>query len=125
MAKGKSARGVTDVSEPTTPNLSLKARRDLSAVLIAELFVQTSERLSRNFQLHPPIGRDDDIATNDSGNLRLPKMFEAVEDRGKVSVMTLSERPTGQSDLISTGRWDRKAGLTQELEKISATIMSK
>jgi hypothetical protein len=83
------------------------------------------ERSSRNFQLHPPIGRDDDIATNDSGNLKLPKMFEAVEKGGVLQISLLSERPTGESQLISTGRWDRKAGLAEKLEQLSAEVMTK
>lgn len=85
---------------------------------------RAGQRLSTNFQLHPPIGRDDDIATNDSGNLRLPKMFEAVETRqGHLTVSLLSERPTGESTLVSTGRWDRRAGLAQELEEVSEQVM--
>jgi len=81
-------------------------------------------RLSRNFQLHPPIGRDDDIATNDSGNLRLPKMFEAVEmTDGNLVVTLLSERPTGESELVSVGRWDRQAGLADQLELASEQVM--
>ncbi len=85
---------------------------------------RAGDRLSTNFQLHPPIGRDDDIATNDSGNLRLPKMFEAVETtEGHIVVNLLSERPTGESELVSVGRWDRAAGLAQRLEEASERVM--
>jgi len=85
---------------------------------------RAGERKSTNFQLHPPIGRDDDIATNDSGNLRLPKMFEALQSAdGTLAVTLLNERPTGESTLVSTGRWDRTAGLAAELEMVSEEVM--
>jgi hypothetical protein len=66
-------------------------------------------RLSTNFQLHPPVGRDDDVATNLSGNLQLPKIFEAlVEPSGLVRVTLLRESPISASVFLGSGRWDRK-----------------
>lgn len=42
---------------------------------------------SYNFQLHPPVGKDSNIATNQCGNLELPLMFWAEEDEsGQVVV---------------------------------------
>jgi hypothetical protein len=37
-------------------------------------------RLSNNFQLHPPVGKDINLATNNCGNLELPLMFYAEEN---------------------------------------------
>lgn len=85
-----------------------------------------SERLSRNYQLHPPVGRDDDIATNESGNLRLPLMFEALQIDGVLQVTKyVGERPIAASELVSVGRWDGKAGLTASLEAESSKVMAK
>ncbi len=83
-----------------------------------------SARKSTNYQLHPPIGRDDDIATNDSGNLRLPKMFEAVTRKGKFLVNVLSTSPARSSTLVSKGRWDRRSGVTFELEQQSLAAVA-
>lgn len=46
---------------------------------VVERWFNLSSR-SYNFQLHPPVCRDDNIATNECGNLDLPLMFEAAED---------------------------------------------
>jgi hypothetical protein len=81
---------------------------------------RTNDRKSRNYQLHPPIGRDDDIVTNDSGNLRMPKMFEAIiRTGGSIDVTMLHERPTGACEPVSIGRWDRTSGLAADLEGVS------
>jgi hypothetical protein len=43
-------------------------------------------RKSNNFQLHPPVGKDSNLATNECGNLELPLMFHAEENgKGKLS----------------------------------------
>jgi len=42
---------------------------------------------SDNFQLHPPVGKDSNIATNNCGNLELPLMFFAHEnEQGQMEV---------------------------------------
>lgn len=38
-----------------------------------------SKKSSGNFQLHPPCWDDSSLATNDSGNLTIPLIFEAVQ----------------------------------------------
>jgi MamI restriction endonuclease len=51
---------------------------------------------SYNFQLHPPVQKDVDVATNEAGNLKLPLMFESNENANgimKVMKFDLSERP--------------------------------
>jgi hypothetical protein len=49
-----------------------------------------SQRSSGNFQIHPPVGRDDNIGTNLCGNLELPLMLAATEnDDGTVHVNSL------------------------------------
>jgi hypothetical protein len=42
---------------------------------VAEKWYKGSKK-SANFQLHPPIGRDDSIVTNRCGNLSLPLLFD-------------------------------------------------
>jgi hypothetical protein len=42
---------------------------------VAEKWYKGSKR-SSNFQLHPPIGRDDNIVTNKCGNLSLPLLLD-------------------------------------------------
>ena len=41
---------------------------------------RNGERKSKNFQIHPPVKKDSNIATNLSGNLELPLMYEAREN---------------------------------------------
>jgi hypothetical protein len=54
-----------------------------------------SQRSSGNFQIHPPVGRDDNIGTNLCGNLEFPLMLKATEsDDGTMLVNFL--------DLLST-----------------------
>lgn len=43
---------------------------------VAEKWYKGSKK-SSNFQLHPPIGRDDNIVTNKCGNLSLPLLLDA------------------------------------------------
>ncbi|WP_456371376.1 MamI family restriction endonuclease [Thermodesulfatator atlanticus] len=46
---------------------------------------------SGNFQLHPPCWRDDNIATNQAGNLELPLMFYAIQRRiGAIDYMEIT-----------------------------------
>jgi hypothetical protein len=52
---------------------------------------------SYNFQLHPPVGKDSNIATNNCGNLELPLMFLAHEnEQGQMEVdfLQLAELPS-------------------------------
>lgn len=47
----------------------------------------SSSRKSDNFQLHPPVSKDSNLATNNSGNLDLPLMFRADElEKGEVII---------------------------------------
>lgn len=56
-----------------------------------------TSRRSNNFQLHPPVGKDSNLSTNECGNLELPLMFHAEEnEQGQVIVKRL--RPTGLGD---------------------------
>jgi hypothetical protein len=70
-------------------------------------------RKSRNFQLHPPIGTDDDVATNLSGNLRLPKIFEArlSRDRSNDELLQCDESTDEQSVSLGAGRYNRVTGV--------------
>ena len=49
---------------------------------VVERWFNQSSR-STNFQLHPPVRRDDNIATNENGNLELPLMFKAEEEKNR------------------------------------------
>lgn len=46
-------------------------------------------RKSNNFQLHPPVGKDSNLATNNCGNLELPLMFHAEENKQGQMVVEL------------------------------------
>ncbi len=47
-------------------------------------------RKSNNFQLHPPVSKDSNLATNNCGNLELPLMFHAEEnEQGQMAVKLL------------------------------------
>ncbi len=46
-------------------------------------------RKSNNFQLHPPVGKDSNLATNNCGNLELPLMFHAEENKQGQMVVNL------------------------------------
>jgi hypothetical protein len=60
-----------------------------------------SKRSSGNFQIHPPVGRDDNIGTNLCGNLELPLMLLATEsDDGTVLVNFLDLSSTRVCRLI-------------------------
>jgi hypothetical protein len=52
---------------------------------------------SYNFQLHPPVGKDSNIATNQCGNLELPLMFWAEEDEAGQVVVNFFQKD-GLSD---------------------------
>ncbi len=53
-------------------------------------------RKSDNFQLHPPVGKDSNLATNECGNLELPLMFHAEENkRGQMVVKLLQVAEAG------------------------------
>lgn len=53
----------------------------------------TSSRTSDNFQLHPPVGKDSNLATNNCGNLDLPLMFRADElEHGEVTVSFFQDK---------------------------------
>jgi hypothetical protein len=67
---------------------------------------------SYNFQLHPPVQKDTDVATNEAGNLKLPLMFEASEimkglfrvlrfDRADHTCEPVPREGAGQSRLMS------------------------
>lgn len=56
---------------------------------------------SYNFQLHPPVRKDSNIATNECGNLELPLMFWAEEDEsGQVVVKFFQETALPPCTLI-------------------------
>ncbi|MHC1738812.1 MAG: MamI family restriction endonuclease [Ignavibacteriaceae bacterium] len=56
------------------------------------------KRTSGNFQIHPPCWKDNNIVTNESGNISAPLMFEAVQlkigeiDFVQVNKFTLNTR---------------------------------
>jgi len=50
-------------------------------------------RKSNNFQLHPPVGKDSNLATNECGNLDLPLFFRAVENsEGRIAVQLVQTK---------------------------------
>lgn len=64
-----------------------------------------SERKSKNFQIHPPVRKDSNIATNLSGNLELPLMYEAQENKfGEIEVKFLKSGTLPQSKYIKNER---------------------
>lgn len=54
---------------------------------VAEKWYKGNKK-SSNFQLHPPIGRDDDVVTNRCGNMSLPLLLDARFIRGEWTVKT-------------------------------------
>lgn len=77
---------------------------DSSYETVLRSWATLPNRKSYNFQLHPPVGKDSNIATNECGNLELPLMFLAEEEHNQVTVKffqdtglpisTLIKRPT-------------------------------
>jgi hypothetical protein len=60
---------------------------------------------SYNFQLHPPVGKDSNIATNNCGNLELPLMFLAHEnEQGQMEVDFLQPAELPSCRLIESAR---------------------
>lgn len=53
---------------------------------------------SDNFQLHPPIGDENDVVTNECGDLRLPLLFRADWVGGKYQIRTHNP------DVLNIGR---------------------
>lgn len=71
---------------------------------VVERWFNLSPR-SYNFQLHPPVRRDDNIATNECGNLDLPLMFAAEEDEsGQLAVKFFQIDYSKKSRLIERNK---------------------
>lgn len=67
-------------------------------------------RKSDNFQLHPPVSKDSNVATNECGNLELPLMFLPEEDADKVVVKFFQESGLPTSTLINRPTIKEKKG---------------
>lgn len=66
-----------------------------------------SDRKSNNFQLHPPVRRDSDIATNLSGNLELPLIYLAEENEEREIIIKLfTTKPSRNANYIERGKID-------------------
>jgi hypothetical protein len=51
-----------------------------------------STHKSTNFQLHPPVRRNGNLVTNECGNLELPLMFQADEEKDGSVLVKLYEQ---------------------------------
>jgi len=58
---------------------------------------------SYNFQLHPPVRKDSNVATNEAGNIDLPLMFEAREDGKGLMKVHLFDPSNRKSKYIPRG----------------------
>jgi hypothetical protein len=66
---------------------------------------RSSERKSNNFQIHPPVKKDSNIATNLSGNLELPLMYEARENEsGEIEITHFKNKGLPYSKYIENDR---------------------
>lgn len=66
---------------------------------------RNSQRKSKNFQIHPPVNRDSNIATNLSGNLELPLMYEAQEnERSEIEIIYFKNKGLPPSKYIENER---------------------
>lgn len=83
---------------------------DSSYETVLRAWAALPDRKSDDFQLHPPVGRDSNVATNECGNLDLPLMFLAEEESDQVFVKFFQDTNLPASVLINRPKIKERKG---------------